>query len=180
MFLEPRLCVNNATNGQSKHGKMQKPVRRLVFENDWLRKADKLLEGVNAAVLYHATDALWSFAQNPTCLKWHTPDGTVLPILDPPYFKHILKSFVMSISLSSVFNPCAQLMPKSQSSLATETLMAWPVPAQWRYGHKYLRLEDHTMKFPKVSFWLLGIALVALFIAACGGAAAPQVPAQAP
>ena len=35
------------------------------------------------------------------------------------------------------------------------------------------------MKFPKVSFWLLGIALVALFIAACGGAAAPQAaPAQ--
>ena len=107
------------------------------------------------------------------------PDGTVLPILDPPYFKHILKSFAMSISLSSVFNFCAQLMPKSQSSLATETLMAWPVPAQWRYDHKYLQLEDHTMKFPKVSFWLLGIALVALFIAACGGAA-PQAPAQAP
>ena len=38
------------------------------------------------------------------------PDGTVLPILDPPYFKHILKSFAMSISLSSVFNLCAQLM----------------------------------------------------------------------
>ena len=38
------------------------------------------------------------------------PDGTVLPILDPPYFKHILKSFAMSISLSSVFNLCAQLV----------------------------------------------------------------------
>ena len=63
-------------------------------------------------------------------LNWTTPDGTVLPILDPPYFKHILKSFAMSISLSSVFNLCAQLMPKSQSSLATETLMAWPVPVK--------------------------------------------------
>ena len=41
------------------------------------------------------------------------------------------------------------------------------------------------MKLSKVSFrhcglMLLGIALVALFIAACGGAAAPQAPAQAP
>ncbi len=43
-------------------------------------------------------------------LNWTTPDGPVLPILDPPYFKHILKSFAMSISLSSVFNLCAQLM----------------------------------------------------------------------
>ena len=144
------------------------------------------------------TDALWEFnASHCPCpdlrsgrlcnaspgirrVELDNPDATVLPILDPPYFKHILKSFAMSISLSSVFNLCAQLMPKSQSSLATETLMAWPVPAQWRYDHKYLQLEDHTMKFPKVSFWLLGIALVALFIAACGGAAAPQAPAQAP
>ena len=112
-------------------------------------------------------------------LNWTTPDGPVLPILDPPYFKHILKSFAMSISLSSVFNLCAQLMPKSQSSPTIETLMAWPVPAQWRYDHKYLQLEDHTMKFAKVSFWLLGIALVALFIAACGGAA-PQAAPVAP
>ena len=43
-------------------------------------------------------------------LNWTTPDGTALPILDPPYFKHILKFFAMSISLSSVFNPCAQLV----------------------------------------------------------------------
>ena len=144
------------------------------------------------------TDALWEFnASHCHCpdlrsgrlcnaspgirrVELDNPDGTVLLILDPPYFKHILKSFAMSISLSSVFNLCAQLMPKSQSSLATETLMAWPVPAQWRNDHKYLQREDHTMKFPKVSFWLLGIALVALFIAACGGAAAPQAPAQAP
>ena len=113
-------------------------------------------------------------------LNWTTPMVQSCPSWIPPYFKHILKSFAMSISLSSVFNLCAQLMPKSQSSPATETLMAWPVPAQWRYDHKYLRLEDHTMKLSKVSFWLLGIALVALFIAACGGAAAPQAPAQAP
>ena len=46
----------------------------------------------------------------PAGLNWTTPDGTLLPILDPPYFKHILKSFAMSISLSSMFNLCAQLM----------------------------------------------------------------------
>ena len=36
------------------------------------------------------------------------------------------------------------------------------------------------MKLSKVSFWLLGIALVALFIAAYGGAAAPQAAPVAP
>ena len=37
--------------------------------------------------------------------RWYT-----LAHLGSPHFKHILKSFAMSISLSSVFNLCAQLM----------------------------------------------------------------------
>ena len=74
------------------------------------------------------TDALWEFnASHFPCpdlrsgrlcnaspgirrVELDNPDGTLLPILDPLYFKHILKSFAMSISLSSVFNLCAQLM----------------------------------------------------------------------